>query len=80
MSVTGTGTDGAPTWPSLAPCLPPSRTLRAASGGGLRPSLTAAAPDARGNPGRDEETAPFNRTKKHQWKLGAADTMLVGVP
>ena len=28
---------------SLAPCSPPSRPLRAASGGGLRPALTAAA-------------------------------------
>ena len=27
---------------SLAPCSPPSRPLRAASGGGLRPVLTAA--------------------------------------
>jgi hypothetical protein len=32
-----------PTTPSVTPCSPPSRTLRAASGGGLRPSLTAAA-------------------------------------
>src|SRR5487761_2650009 len=40
----------APTWPRLAPCSPPPgsspgagyRTLRAACGGGLRPSLTAA--------------------------------------
>ena len=32
-----------PTSPSVTPCSPPSRTLRAASGGGLRPSLTAAA-------------------------------------
>src|ERR1700756_2811052 len=34
-----------PTTPSVPPCSPPSRTLRAASGGGLRPSLTAAARD-----------------------------------
>ena len=33
----------APTTPSVTPCSPPSRTLRAADGGGLRPSLTAAA-------------------------------------
>jgi hypothetical protein len=32
-----------PTTKSVTPCSPPSRTLRAASGGGLRPSLTAAA-------------------------------------
>ena len=32
----------APTTTSVTPCSPPSRTLRAASGGGLRPSLTAA--------------------------------------
>ena len=31
-----------PTTKSVTPCSPPSRTLRAASGGGLRPSLTAA--------------------------------------
>jgi hypothetical protein len=30
-------------WFSLAPCSPPSRPLRAASGGGLRPVLTAVA-------------------------------------
>jgi hypothetical protein len=30
-------------WFSLAPCSPPSRPLRAASGGGLPPVLTAAA-------------------------------------
>jgi hypothetical protein len=33
----------APTTPSVTPCSPPSRTPRAADGGGLRPSLTAAA-------------------------------------
>ena len=33
--------------------------------GGLRPSLTAAARDALGSSGRDEETALFSRTKKH---------------
>jgi hypothetical protein len=33
----------APTCPSVTPCSPPSRTLRAACGGGLRPSLTVAA-------------------------------------
>ena len=53
-----------PTCLSLAPCSPPSRPLRAASGGGLRPVLTAAARGATANPGRDEETAPSGRTKK----------------
>ena len=32
-----------PTTASVTPCSPPSRTLRAAAGGGLRPSLTVAA-------------------------------------
>ena len=40
---------------SLAPGSPPSRPLRAASGGGLRPALTAARPGATGNH-RDETT------------------------
>ena len=35
----------APTTPSVTPCSLPSRTLGAADGGGLRPSLTAAARD-----------------------------------
>ena len=47
----------APTTPSVTPCSPPSRTLRAADGGGLRPSLTAAARDVTARAGRDEETA-----------------------
>jgi len=42
-------------------------TLRAASGGRLRPSLTAAARGALLTPGRDGETAPVSRTeKRHQ--------------
>ena len=53
-----------PTCPSLAPCSPPSRPLRAASGGGLRPVLTAAARGATANPGRDEETAPLRSNKE----------------
>src|SRR5260370_26253340 len=56
-----------PTCPSLASCSPPSRTLRAASGGGLWPSLTATVRGALGRSGRDEETAPVSRTKKHHW-------------
>ena len=51
-------TSTVPTCPSLAPCSPPSRPLRAASGGGLRPVLTAAARGATLSAGRDEETAP----------------------
>ena len=48
---------------SGAPCSPPSRTLRAASGGGLQPPLTAAARDAFEVSGRDEETAPFTEPR-----------------
>ena len=44
--------------PSLAPCSPPSRPLRAACGGGLRPVLTAAVRGGTLNLGRDEETTP----------------------
>src|SRR6266849_1478603 len=53
-----------PTAPSVTPCSPPSRTLRAASGGGLRPSLTA---PARGvtRPGQGgTKKRPSDRTKK----------------
>jgi hypothetical protein len=54
-----------PTCPRLAPCSPPSSTLRAGSAGGLRPCLTATARDASETSGRDEETARVSRTKKH---------------
>jgi hypothetical protein len=53
-----------PTAASVTPCSPPSRTRRAAFGGGLRPSLTAA---ARGvtPPGQvGTEKRPSGRTKK----------------
>ena len=54
-----------PTTPSVTPCSPPSRTLRAAAGGGPRgPSLTAA---ARGvtRPGQvGTKKRPSDRTKK----------------
>lgn len=53
-----------PTCPSLTPYSPLSRTLRAACGGGLRPSWTAAALGVSGKLGRDEETVSFGRTKK----------------
>ena len=54
----------APTSASVTSCSPPSRTLRAADGGGLRPSLTAA---ARGvtRPGQvGTKKRPSDRTKK----------------
>ena len=54
----------APTTPSVTPCSLPSRTLGAADGGGLRPSLTAA---ARGvtRPGQvGTKKRPSDRTKK----------------
>jgi hypothetical protein len=53
-----------PTAKTVTPCSPPSRTLRAASGDGLRPSSTAA---ARGvTPLRQVGTKkrPSSRTKK----------------
>jgi hypothetical protein len=53
-----------PTTTSLTPCSPPSRPLRAASGGGLRPALTAS---ARGvvRPGQvGTKKPPSGRTKK----------------
>ena len=48
---------------SLAPCSPPSRPLRAASGGGLRPVLTAAARGAlpRGRSGRRDGSVRSNK-------------------
>ena len=62
-----------PTCPRMAPCSPPSSTLRAASGGGLRPCLTAAARVAWKASGRDEETARVSRTKKHAWQQARND-------
>ena len=53
-----------PTAPRVTPCSPPSRTLRAASGGGLRPSLTASARGV-GEPGQvGTKKRPSGRTKK----------------
>jgi hypothetical protein len=50
---------------SLASCSLRSRTLRAGSAGGLRPSLTSAAPGARAAGGRDGETVAFlGRTER----------------
>jgi transposase len=45
-SAQGTEIAEGPTAASLTPCSPPSRPLRAASGGGLRPALTALAASA----------------------------------
>jgi hypothetical protein len=63
-----------PTAKTVTPCSPPSRTLRAASGGGLRPSSTA---PARGvTPLRQVGTKkrPSSRTKKLTRKGSAALT------
>ena len=53
-----------PTATSVTPCSPPSRTLRAASGGGLRPSLTAAAPGVQRQRQVGTKKRPSGRTKK----------------
>jgi transposase len=53
-----------PTTPSGTPCSPPSRTLRAASGGGLRPSLTEAARGVTGAGQVGTKKPPLGRTKK----------------
>src|ERR1700753_3124785 len=46
---------------SFASCSPPSRPLRAAFGGGLRPALTAVARDA-----SKQSPQPNHREKHHQ--------------
>jgi transposase len=53
-----------PTATSVTPCSPPSRTLRAASGGGLRPSLTAAARGVTGRAQVGTKKRLCGRTKK----------------
>ena len=53
-----------PTAASVTPCSPPSRTLRAASGGGLRPSLTAAARGVTEQGQVGTKKRPCSRTKK----------------
>jgi len=53
-----------PTRRSMTPCSPPSRTLRAASGGGLRPSLTAAARGVIAPAQVGTKKRPSGRTKK----------------
>ena len=54
----------APTATSVTPCSPPSRTLRAAFGVGLRPSLTAAARGVIPKPQVGTKKRSFGRTKK----------------
>jgi hypothetical protein len=53
-----------PTRASTTSCSPPSRTLSAACGGGLRPSLTAAARDVPRQPQVGTKKRPPGRTKK----------------
>ena len=53
-----------PTRATTTSCSPPSRTLRAACGGGLRPSLTAAARDVLKQPRVGTKKRPPGRTKK----------------
>jgi hypothetical protein len=63
-SVQGAEIAAVPTPASGTPCSPPSRTLRAASGGGLRPSLTAAARGVTGHMQVGTKKRPCGRTKK----------------
>jgi transposase len=60
-----------PTTPSVTPCSPPSRTLRAAAGGGLRPSLTAAARGVTAPRQVGTKKRPSDRTKKLTRKMEA---------
>jgi transposase len=53
-----------PTRASATSCSPPSRTLRAACGGGLRPSLTAPARDVQSQAQVGTKKRPPGRTKK----------------
>jgi transposase len=53
-----------PTTKSVTPCSPPSRTLRAASGGGLRPSSTASARGVTGPRQVGTKKRSSGRTKK----------------
>ena len=59
----------APTTPSVTPCSPPSRTLRAASSGGLRPSLTASARGVTSHRQVGTKKRPPDRTKKLTKKI-----------
>ena len=53
-----------PTCPRVAPCSPPSSTLRVGSADGLRPCLTATVRGALETSGWDEETAPRQPNKE----------------
>jgi hypothetical protein len=59
-----------PTCPRMAPCPPPSSTLRVGSADGHRPCLTATARDALRAPGRDEETGPRQPNKETWLAMG----------
>jgi hypothetical protein len=63
-----------PTCPRVAPCSPPSSTLRVGSADGLRPCLTAPARDALETSGRDEETAPRQPNKETWLAMGVRQT------
>jgi helix-turn-helix protein len=65
---TGEEIASVPTPASVTPCSPPSRTLRAASGGGLRPSLTAPARAVPSLAQVGTKKPPSGRTKKPQLK------------
>jgi hypothetical protein len=66
-----------PTTKSVTPCSPPSRTLRAASGGGLRPSLTAAARGVIGPGQVGTKKRPLGRTKKLTKKIDSIATTAI---
>jgi hypothetical protein len=61
-----------PTTTSVTPCSPPSRTLRAACGGGLRPSLTAAARGVTAPRQVGTKKRPSGQTKKPTRKHSTA--------
>jgi len=68
-----------PTCPRVAPCSPPSSTLRVGCADGLRPCLTAPARDALGLSGRDEETGP-RQPNKETWLAMGEDERPGSVP
>ena len=73
-----------PANPSMARRVPPSRTLRAGVAGGLKAVLDGGTRRAKTHSGRDEETAPFSRTKKLRYQHAKSllhnltDTTLAG--
>jgi hypothetical protein len=77
-AVPGRGLTGFP--PARVRMVPDGATLKDASrrrAGGLWPSLTVAPSSTEGNSGRDEETAPFSRTKKHHRRPGRQRSPIV---